>query len=171
LNIFRLDWDPVKSAEYHVDKHVVKMIVEYAQLLSTAHHKLGTVYSDLEIYRSISNPGHGACVWTCQTSGNYKVVYKLMMAVLDEYTYRYDKIHKVRSDGMDVRLRKLPINIPIGPMTPQILTMPDDCKIGDAVSSYRRLYATHKQHLLRWTSRPMPEFLRDYGFLETVNMK
>lgn len=170
MNIFSLDKDPAVCAAYHVDRHVVKMIVEYAQLLSTAHHLLGTRYTEGEIYKKISNPGHGACVWTCQTSGNYQYVYRLMMAVLDEYTFRYEKIHKVRRDGMDVLLRKLPINIERGPMTKQILTIPDDCKGPSVIESYRRTYANHKQHLLRWTSRPMPPFLEQFGFVaETVN--
>jgi hypothetical protein len=172
LNIFSLHKDPVICAQYHVDRHVVKMIIEYAQLLSTAHHKLGTCYTEGEIYRPISNPGHGACVWTCQASGNYEYVHALLMALLDEYTFRYGKIHKVRHDGMARRLATLPDNIKRGPMTGQILTMPDDCKGPGVISSYRRLYATHKQHLLRWTSRPMPPFLEQFGFVaETVNKK
>ena len=43
MNVFYLDPDPVKCAKMHVDKHVVKMIVEYAQLLSTAHRMLDAV--------------------------------------------------------------------------------------------------------------------------------
>jgi hypothetical protein len=172
LNIFSLDKDPVVCAAYHVDRHVVKMIVEYAQLLSTAHHLRGTRYKEGEIYKKISNPGHGACVWTCQTSGNYQYVHRLLMAVLDEYTFRYGKIHKVRRDGMDQRLKRLPLNIERAPMTKQILTIPEDCKGPSVIASYRRTYANHKQHLLRWTSRPMPPFLEQFGFVaETVNKK
>ena len=37
MNIFFLDTDVKKCAEYHVDKHVVKMILETCQLLYTAH--------------------------------------------------------------------------------------------------------------------------------------
>jgi hypothetical protein len=40
MNIFALATDPVLAAQMHCDKHVVKMIVEYAQLLSTAHRVL-----------------------------------------------------------------------------------------------------------------------------------
>ena len=47
MNIFYLDNDPIKSAELHCDKHVVKMIIEYAQLMSTAHRVLdGELYED-----------------------------------------------------------------------------------------------------------------------------
>ncbi len=40
MNIFYLDHDVYKCAEMHNDKHTVKMILEYAQLLSTAHRFL-----------------------------------------------------------------------------------------------------------------------------------
>ena len=47
MNLFYLHNDPVKSAEMHCDKHVVKMIIEYAQMLSTAHRMLdGKQYTD-----------------------------------------------------------------------------------------------------------------------------
>lgn len=42
MNIFYLSRDPVLCAEMHCDKHVVKMILETAQLLSTAHWELGS---------------------------------------------------------------------------------------------------------------------------------
>ena len=47
MNIFNLHEDTKKSAQMHCDKHVVKMIIEYAQLMSTAHRILdGVEYED-----------------------------------------------------------------------------------------------------------------------------
>ena len=47
MNIFYLDRHPKICAEYHCDKHTVKMIIEYAQLMSTAHRVLdGEEYYD-----------------------------------------------------------------------------------------------------------------------------
>ena len=40
MNIFYLDRDPVIAAQMMCDKHVVKMILESAQMLSTAHRVL-----------------------------------------------------------------------------------------------------------------------------------
>lgn len=48
MNIFVLDRDPYIAASYHCDKHVVKMICEYAQLLSTAHRQLDGTAHHLE---------------------------------------------------------------------------------------------------------------------------
>jgi hypothetical protein len=45
MNIFYLDPNPKICAEMHVDKHVCKMVIEYAQLLSTTHRVLdGEMY-------------------------------------------------------------------------------------------------------------------------------
>ena len=47
MNIFLLDWNTDVCAQYHCDKHVVKMILESTQMLSTVHSKY---YSDLAPY-------------------------------------------------------------------------------------------------------------------------
>ena len=61
MNIFYLHENPEICAEYHCDKHVVKMILETAQMLSTAHRiidgELGAkflkhIQQQLESYRS-----------------------------------------------------------------------------------------------------------------------
>ena len=52
MNIFYLHNDPQIAAQMHCDKHVVKMILEYAQLLSTAHHELDGVPS-IECYKNV----------------------------------------------------------------------------------------------------------------------
>lgn len=61
INIFYLDKNPTKAAEYHVDKHVVKMIQETAQLLSTAHRLLDGVWHkevlQPAVYRNLSTIG------------------------------------------------------------------------------------------------------------------
>ena len=47
MNIFYLHEDPVQNAMWHIDKHIVKMPIEYGQLLSTAHRILdGWEYLD-----------------------------------------------------------------------------------------------------------------------------
>ena len=54
MNIFYLSHNTQECAEMHVDKHVVKMILEYSQLLSTAHRVLdGVEYIDNSSGRKI----------------------------------------------------------------------------------------------------------------------
>ena len=108
MNIFYVDKDPVKAAQMMCDKHIVKMILESAQMLSTAHRILDGVltrrksisgktmskywelYSNpLEdiLYRTV-HVGHPCTVWTMQSSENYIWHYRHFAALCDEYTYR-----------------------------------------------------------------------------------
>ena len=107
MNIFYLHNDPKICAEQHVDKHVVKMIVEYAQLLSTAHRMLdGEEYigksktgRNVKRYR-MTNPNldktvyqavhyhHPSAVWARETKAQYEWLYSLFVELGKEYTYR-----------------------------------------------------------------------------------
>lgn len=133
MNIFCLDIDPKICAEYHCDRHVMKMIVEYAQLLSTAHRILdgkevtALLGSKKKIFRILPNAdmeanlykathrNHPSAVWVRESSANYLWLYELFTNLCDVYSYRYNlKVHKT-----DRQLRKLlgilPKNIPLGP--------------------------------------------------------
>jgi hypothetical protein len=175
MNIFYLDHDVVKCAEMHNDKHVVKMILEYAQLLSTAHRVLdGTlidgysktgrkqkryVFSDERdnIFYSATHLHHPSAVWVRQSAMNYYWLYTMLNALCKEYTYRYGKIHKCERDGLVNRLQTTPIKIPIGPFTEPTPAMPDEVKIaGDSIKSYRNYYINNKTHLASWKKRSTP---------------
>jgi len=185
MNIFYLDHDPKTCAEYHCDKHVVKMIIEYAQLLSTAHRICdGQEYYDLtangrKIKRwrlpddreqrlmKASHVNHPSNVWARANHLNYKWLYEMWCHLLDEYTYRYGKIHacaRLRDD-----LAKLPEKIPVGLQeTEPTPAMPDDCKVLreihidryelDSLASYHKYYNEKKTHFARWTKRPAPKW-------------
>jgi hypothetical protein len=175
MNIFYLDHDVVKCAEMHNDKHVVKMILEYAQLLSTAHRVLdGTlidgysktgrkqkryVFSDERdnIFYSATHLHHPSAVWVRQSAMNYYWLYTMLNALCKEYTYRYGKIHKCERDGLVNRLQTTPVKIPIGPFTEPTPAMPDEVKIaGDSIKSYRNYYINNKTHLASWKKRSTP---------------
>lgn len=147
MNIFVLDLDPVLAAKYHNDKHTVKMVLEYAQLLSTAHRLLDEYEGD-DMYKA-THKNHPSAVWTRETSQNYKWVYDLFCYTCDEYTRRYGKVHLTDKKLRD-RLSFLPKNINYGEKTQFALAMPDDCKSDDPVQSYRNYYMTHKRDLAQW---------------------
>lgn len=180
MNIFYLDHDVRKCAEYHNDKHVVKMILEYAQLLSTAHRLLdgtlciGTSVSGRkktsytlpdnrnDLLYSATHINHPSAKWCRESVENYKWLYNLFCALCDEYTYRYGKVHLT-----DMKLRQVlsfaPKNIPKGPFCEPWRAMPDDMKIGkDSLASYRNYYIKGKTHLSSWSgkinSRNIPEW-------------
>ena len=87
MNIFYLDKDPKKCAEMHCDKHVVKMILEYAQLLSTAHRVLdGNEWADhVGLYKA-THKNHPSAIWARESAGNYFWLNKLFQELCKEYT-------------------------------------------------------------------------------------
>ena len=185
MNIFYLDHDVRKCAEMHNDKHVVKMILEYAQLLSTAHRILDGVLStgvsasgrkktvyvladdrDTFLY-SATHANHPSAVWVRQSAQNYMWLAELLEECCKEYTYRYDKVHKVERDGLMQALKnQFPTNIPDGPFTEPTPAMPDDIKVLrevntdryqlDSIASYRNYYIQNKTHLANWKKRDVP---------------
>lgn len=170
MNIFYLDSDPIKAAEYMVDKHVVKMIVETAQLLSTAHRvldgkliegnkKVWVLPDDREnvLYKT-THVNHPSAIWCRESNNNYNWLYCHFLALLGEYTHRYGKIHKCTE--LSLWLRDPPHNIPISWKTQATPAMPDEFKVpGDSVKSYRNYYRVGKASLHRWTKRDVPSWI------------
>jgi len=147
MNIFVLDRDPIKAAQYHNDKHCVKMVLEYAQLLSSAHHMLDSDVRD-DCYR-LTHKNHRCAVWTRESSANYIWLLKLFHALSEEFTIRYNKVHKTFKERYPV-LSILPRGFSEDVMTPFALAMPDHCKHSDPVIAYRNLYIMEKQHIANW---------------------
>lgn len=165
MNIFLLDNDIKKCAEQHVDKHVVKMIVEYAQLLSTAHRVLDGDNNELPddrdtILYKATHRNHPSAVWARESSENYVWLHALLKSLCEEYTFRYEKIHKTQRDGLMDTLGKAPNNIQSLGITEFKLAMPDEFKIEkDPVASYRNYYNGAKKDLFRWKKRDKPTWI------------
>lgn len=174
MNIFYLHPDPKICAQMHVDKHVVKMILEYAQLLSTAHRMLdGTEYIDASSGRRIkrwrlpdpdleqhlykaSHVNHPSAVWVRQSNNNYHWLMCLFQELLLEYTHRYGKHHS--TERLVYWLRNTPTNIPDGDFTQPTPAMPDEYKVPDSVQSYRNYYIGAKNKMANWKKRSIPEW-------------
>jgi len=178
MNIFYLDHDVTKCAEMHNDKHVVKMILEYAQLLSTAHRVLdGTLSTGLSktgrkqtryvlpdsresLLYSATHLNHPSAIWCRKGIMQYRWLHNLLIELCKEYTHRYGKYHKVERDGLLWELQQPPKNIHTDVFwsepTP---AMPDDVKVaGDSIKSYRNYYINNKTHLANWKKRTTPEW-------------
>ncbi len=174
MNIFVLDENPVSSARMMCDKHVVKMILESCQLLSTAHHFLdGTkilVESEKRKYMAYSNGNENICkctminhpctIWTRMTDANYTWLWKHGYALSQEYTLRYGKVHAMESMLLN-ELNKAPINITIGPLTPFAQAMPEQYKNSNAVLAYREYYIQEKSRFAKWKTGNAPEWYVD----------
>lgn len=179
MNIFVLHEDPVVAAQLQCDKHVVKMIVESAQMLSTAHRILdGTVQIApsksgkrmVKHYRLFDDPemdqilykavhyNHPCTVWTMESADNYLWHWRHFEALCDEYTYRYGKVHK--TSFLKAPLWTLPHNIPMVKQTQFKLAMksnPECMFPEDPVRSYRMFYQTKQDRFkMAWTKRDIP---------------
>ena len=179
MNIFYLDSDPVKSAELHCDKHVVKMIIEYAQLMSTAHRVLdGDLYEDRTannhrikrwrlsdsnmenvVYKA-SHINHPSAIWTRASDSNYQFVYDMFVALCNEYTHRYGRVHLTEQKLKDL-LQHLPNNIASADFVEPPQAMPDDVKTSNAVDAYQNYYKVYKKDFAKWTDRETPSFMQN----------
>jgi hypothetical protein len=182
MNIFYLHHDTKICAEWHVDRHAVKMILEYAQLLSTAHRVLdGQEVIGLSktgrkakrwklndnrdtILYSATHMNHPSAVWARQSKDNYIWLTELLNALCKEYTYRYGKVHKVEHSGLlSTLVNNTPINISCTNIfTEPTTAMPDEYKvIGSSIQSYRKYYAGAKSHMFKWKNRVTPEWINN----------
>jgi len=112
MNIFYTDPNPSKCALQHCDLHMNKMLIEYAQLLSTAHRVLdGTEYKELsKANRSIkrwklANPiyehflykathvNHPSAIWVRDSGNHYAWLYTVWYELNKMYTAKTGKVH------------------------------------------------------------------------------
>jgi len=149
LNIFYFDDSPVTSAESQPDKMLVKMPLETAQMLSTAHRVLdGDEYADANGLYKTAYKNHPCTIWARESSANYLWLYEHFIALGKEYTYRYGKEH-ASITKLAEPLSKVPFNIIQGDMTPLAQAMPDVYKDSDSIKAYRA-YCINEKHYAKW---------------------
>lgn len=149
MNIFYLSRGSRTAAKLQCDQHVVKMILESAQLLSTAHHELdGTSPAYKPTHKN-----HPSAVWARASLSHYNWLYRHMMALGDEYTRRYGKVHLTIQKHSET-LREAPRAIPDLGFTDPPQCMPDDCKRDNPVEAY---FTYYKRKADEWADagRPM----------------
>ena len=161
MNRFVLDEDPAVAATYHNNKHVVKMILEEAQMLSTAHHlSFSGISEDFasRLYKP-THKNHPCSVWVRQSKQNYLWALSLFASLCKEYSHRYGKIHK--SFSLYPLLSQIPENMPSTGLTPFPQAMPEYCKRPSSVEAYREYYIMEKFDIANWTNRDVPEWWND----------
>jgi hypothetical protein len=152
MNIFYLDQDPETCAQYHCDKHVVKMILETAQLLCATQWLCGN-----EAQYRLTHKNHPSTIWTRQSIHNYRWLCELGIQLGLEYTLRYGKIHK--SQAVVEWCRDNEPLLPDIPFTNPPQAMPDYCKLDDTVLAYRKYYINEKSGFAKWKTTT-PEWFR-----------
>ena len=169
MNIFFLHLLPEICAQMHLDKHVIKMILETAQLLSSAHHM--TKCSVYTPRYKLTHQKHPSSIWVRQSVENYKWLAQLGLELCKEYTYRYNKIHKSQVE-IEMLAQNIP-DLPNLPFTPPLQAMPDmykspDCaradrSIENTIEAYRAYYFFGKERILSWkgkyNGREVPDWI------------
>jgi len=153
MNRFILSTDPVEAAVLQCDKHIVKMPLEEAQMLSSAHNEL----DGGQVAYKTAHKNHPCTVWVRETRSNYLWAVAHWKALGEEYTRRYGKVHKSLKDHWET-LSEPPRAILDGPLTTFPQCMPDECKNSDPVVAYMTYYNYKADD---WDVRGIP--MRWYG--------
>ena len=156
MNIFYLDNDPVSCASMHCDKHVVKMMIEYAQQMSTAHRLLDYITDD-SLYKA-THKNHPCNVWVRASIHHYIWLYRMWSALSDEYTKRYDKVHASWDRLHDV-LAGAPKRIPKrGGVEPPMCMPLEFLEAKSTIAAYREYYIKKKSKFARWKYSTAPKW-------------
>lgn len=179
MNIFYLDHDPKVAAVYHCDKHVVKMIIELAQIMSINHRFLdgNPIKNGRSVTYLMDDPQmeevlykvnrlhlyHPSTKWNRLSIDNYKWTFELFKELCNEYQYRYGKIHSVWIRFKDVLINP-PNNLSEGKLTKPNYAFSGlkECIVDDPVESYRNYYVTKRHKFnMKWTGRATPSWFID----------
>lgn len=161
MNVFYLDKDPQRCAQAYYDRHVVKMILETAQMLSTAHRVvdkdvLSNEYN-LVLYKK-THENHPSSRWVRESFENYVWAYRLLSFLCQEYTYRYGKKHA--TERLLPILCYAPEELESSKFTAPPSVMPVEYQISDSsLVNYRNYYINGKYALQKYTRRESPNWL------------
>ena len=144
MNIFYLHQDPEKAARYQYNKHVVKMILESAQILCTVHHKY--MGDDADVPYKATHRNHPSTLWASETANNYAWLYDHFVALSDEYKKRYGKEHLSYTKCKN-KVNFLPGGMLEVGLTDMPQCMPDEYKDECSVQAYWNYYINGKKDI------------------------
>ena len=149
MNRFIIEKTPQEIAKSLCDQHIVKMPLEEAQMLCTAHRELdGDEYADANGLYKRAYWNHPCTIWARESSSNYSWLYKHFLALGLEYEYRYGRKH-ASVVKLEEPLSKMPDNITHTSLTPLAQAMPEEYKNEDAIIAYRN-YCINEKHYAKW---------------------
>lgn len=147
------------------DKHISKMIIEAAQMLSTAKHILDPFKDEEDgagIIYAISHKNHPVSIWIRTSLENYLWTLDMVDAMHEEWRFRYghgeNKYHNSFIIAQYLRTYAPPADrFPERGLTPFAQAMPEEYKSDDAVESYRKYYQSpDKRRIASWKKREVP---------------
>lgn len=149
MNIFVLDLDYEKAAAYHCNKHVVKMVTETAQILSTALNLNGIALPGA--YKP-THTKHPCVQWAAHCMESFLWTAQLGVSLCKEYTKRYGKVHA--SQEVIAACRPYYLCLPNWPPKMRPQCMPEIYRGNDVVYAYRSYYLGEKLHFAKWPEEP-----------------
>jgi hypothetical protein len=155
MNIFYLHSDVTVAAKMHCDKHVVKMILETAQMLTSVQHR----YGNTNMTYKPTHVNHPSTRWAGDNKTHYQWLWRLGMELCAEYTRRYGKVHKTQA-FLEGELKQPPEGMPTIKWSQPPQCMPDEYKVeGDSITAYRNYYVGAKSYMARWKNSQRPEWM------------
>ena len=191
MNIFTLSKDPKESANQLLDKHIVKMPTETCQMLHTniIYMQYVHVYGKepqlrelkafhKEIGSELMKPAmlnHPSTIWARQSIANFHWLYQHGIALCEEYTYRYDKVHGSQDRIITGMRQREGINysFPVIGLTPVTIAMFDKYRLNEkdyynhnpdatdwdfVIASYRHYYLEGKWRIAEWRKDRRPDW-------------
>lgn len=158
MNIFFVDADPAIAAKSLCDRHVIKMTLETAQIMSAAVRYYAEPIEHHNLYKS-THIHHPCVIWARQTRGNFNWLSVHGVALYQQYRARYGKQHK--SSGVILRAAAYADVIPDGEETPFPICMkqhPECIVENDPIQSYRNYYNQVKSKFATWKDSNPPEW-------------
>jgi hypothetical protein len=159
VNIFALSYDVDQAAIWHIDKHIVKMPLETAQMLCSNLNKLG----ETTPYKT-AHANHPCTLWAGKTKENFIWLCELGFSLCEEYTFRYLRRHKCQ-DVIEFCYKNKSL-LPSGSLTPFAQAMPEEYKDADPIIAYRNYYKGAKINIASWKLREAPEWMPEKKLIE-----
>ena len=163
MNRFLIDHHPDAIAKQLCDQHIVKMPLEEAQMLCTAvWHHAPDYAKEHGLYKPVHQK-HPCTLWAMENRANFRFGLSLMSAMLNEYTWRYGKVHGASKH--EVALYNARHLLPDGDVTPhpQCFSGHDDLKTDERwpIMAYRAFYVVDKSKFARYNKgREMPQWMK-----------
>lgn len=166
MNIFILCADKKKCVQMYVDKHVVKMILEYTQILCSVHHLCGSVDDTYTAPYKLTHKNHPCNIWARESLSNYVYLFELALELCQEYTYRYGKTHKSEQHIRKLSeimpcIKDIGLTVPARAMPEQYKLKKENVTFDDVIQSYQDYINGDKKHIFAWKKRERPDFIKE----------
>tara|TARA_R110001632_G_scaffold47476_1_gene120303 strand:+ start:68 stop:745 length:678 start_codon:yes stop_codon:yes gene_type:complete len=203
MNIFAVDKNPEIAATQLLDKHIVKMPTESCQMLHTnitymlyvKEHGEEPQLKDLKAFHlstgsELMKPAmlnHPSTIWARQSVANFHWLYQHGIALCEEYTRRYDKVHRSQDRiiiGMRV-FHNIDYTFPVKTLTPVTIAMFDQYRLDEkeyynrnpnatgwdfVIASYRHYYLEGKWRIAKWKNDNRPEWFPANHYARKYNI-